>query len=263
MPKRQKTLKRGNWIKNEKDQRLLVGMWGEYINWQQRRKKEGKWLVNQLKKYKCKKVLDSCVGDGCDAIFLIRKGFDVISNDIDEVFIQKALENAKKEKVKLKITNLDWRELNKEFPAQSFDAVLCTGNSLTCLFKRKNQIKALEQFYTILKKEGVLIIDERNYQYVLDNREKILKNNHHSINCLYYGKDVFVRVVEIQNDRIRYELCDKRDEGRVSWAIVDPFKRGELKKLLEEVGFGKIKQYSDYKPVKKVDAIFYTYICQK
>ena len=255
--------KRGDWIKDEKNQKLLVEMWGDYIDWNKRREMEKGWLVNQLKRFNCKKIFDSCVGDGCDAIYLIKQGFNVVGNDIDEVFIQKALQNVKKENVQLKIVNLDWRELTKEIPEQSFDAVLCTGNSLYCLFGRENQIKALKQFYTILKKGGILIIDERNYQYVLDNREEILKQKPHTTGCMYYGKRVYGRIIEIKDDRIKYKLCDKEKDKKAAFVIMQPFRRGELKENLEKVGFQKIEQYSDYQPGKKPEAIFYMYICQK
>lgn len=254
--------KRGDWIEDEKNQRLLVEMWGDYIDWNKRREMEEGWLVNQLKGFNCKKIFDSCVGDGCDAIYLIKQGFDVVGNDIDKVFIQKALRNAKKENVQLKIHNLDWRELTKEIPEQSFDAVLCMGNSLYCLFGRENQIKALKQFYTILKKGGILIIDERNYQYVLDNREEILKKKPHSTGCMYYGKNIFGRMTEIKDDRVKYELYDKKNR-KAAFAILQPLKRGELNRNLKEVGFQKIKQYSDYHLGEKPKAIFYMYVCQK
>ncbi|RLG17367.1 hypothetical protein DRN63_03035, partial [Nanoarchaeota archaeon] len=85
-----------HWAGDVKNRIKLVEMWGDYVNWKERRKREGKWLVKQLKKHKCKRVLDACVGDGCDAIYLIQQGFDVIGNDFDPLFVRKALENAEK-----------------------------------------------------------------------------------------------------------------------------------------------------------------------
>lgn len=263
MPK-SKTPKRGDWIKDEKSQKLLVEMWGDYINWEKRRKMEKGWLVNRLKRFNCKKVFDSCVGDGCDAIYLIKQGFDVVGNDIDDVFIQKTLQNIKKENVQLNITNLDWRELTKQIPEQSFDAVLCTGNSLCCLFGRGNRIKALKQFYAILKKKGILIIDERNYQYVLDNREEILRQKPHTTGCMYCGEHVYFRIIEIKDNRIKYKVCrEEKDKKAAFIAVIEPFRQGELKKSLEKVGFKTIEQYSDYQVGEKPKAIFYMYICQK
>lgn len=258
-----KIFRRGDWIEDGENQKLFAEMWGDYIDWEKRRKGENSWLVKQLKKYNCQKVFDSCLGEGCDSIYLIKEGFDVTSNDIDELIIQKALENAKKQNVQLKITNLDWRELTKEIPEESFDAVLCLGNSLTCLFGQKNQIIALKQFYTILKDGGILIVDERNYQYILDNRDKILKGDYrYSGKYIYCGKCIHSRPIEIEDNKIKYELYDERTKKK-SFFIVYPFKRGELKKLLEESGFQKIEQYSDYQAGYNPKADFFMYVCQK
>ena len=258
-----KIFRRGDWIADGNNQKLLAEMWGDYIDWQKRRGGENSWLVKQLRRFNCQKIFDSSLGDGCDSIYLIKEGFDVISNDIDEVFIQKAIDNAKKEGVKLKILELDWRELTREIPEESFDAVLCLGNSLTCLFGRKNQITALKQFRAILRKGGILIIDERNYQYILDNRKEILKGNfRYSGKYLYCGKHVHGHPIEINNNRLKIEYRDERIDKRAR-VIVYPFKKDELKQLLGGVGFQIIEQYSDYQPGYNPEADFYAYVCQK
>ena len=258
-----KILRRGAWGEDERNQKLLAEIWGDYINWPKRRKGENGWLVKQLKKYNCQKIFDSAAGDGCDAIYLIKEGFDVIANEIDQFFAQKVLANARKENIQLEILNLDWIELTKEIPGQSFDAVLCLGNSLTCLFERKKQLAALKQFHAILKDRGILIIDERNYQYYLDNRKQVLKGDlHYSGNYLYCGQDVHSRPIEIEDDRIKFELFNERTRKKAYWTVY-PFKRGELKKLLEETGFSKIEQYSDYQLGEKHGAEFYFYVCQR
>lgn len=92
-----KIFRRGDWIKDRANQKLLAEMWGDYIDWQKRREGENSWLVKQLRRFNCQKIFDSSLGDGCDSIYLIKEGFDVTSNDIDEVFIQKARENAERE----------------------------------------------------------------------------------------------------------------------------------------------------------------------
>lgn len=147
----------------------LVETWGDYIDWEKRRLGENGFLIRTLKKFNCRKIFDACLGEGCDSIYLIKNGFNVTSNELSRAFAEKALENAKKHKVKLKLSMHDWKKLSKNFPKNSFDAVLCTGNSLTHLFSEKEQLKAIENFYYLLKKSGILLIDERNYQYFLDN----------------------------------------------------------------------------------------------
>lgn len=158
---------------------------------------------------------------------------------------------------------MDWRELTKEIPKQSFDAVICSGNSLTCLFGRENQIAALRQFYAILKEKGLLIIDERNYQYILDKREGILKKDfRYSGKYQYCGQYVHSKPIEIDENNIRYLMWDDRTNKK-AYFVVYPFKRGELKQMLEEIGFPNIERYSDYQPGYNPEADFYMYVCQR
>jgi SAM-dependent methyltransferase len=252
-----------SWAGEIKNHILLVEMWGDYVNWKERRKHEGKWLVEQLKKHRCKRILDAALGDGCDALYLIKQGFEVVGNDFDILFIKKALENAEKYKVQMRVTNLDWRELTQEFEEESFDAVLCLGNSFTCLFGGKNQLKALKEFYIVLKKKGILIIDERNYQKILDNRASFLKGVHKtSGRYLYYGRFVHSRPVLIRKNLIKFELYDQRSKKKAYFCVY-PFKRGELQYLLSKSGFLRIKKYSNYQEEENPDADVYTYVCEK
>ncbi len=250
-----------NWMGDNENRKILVEMWVDYIDWDERRKNEGRWLINQLKKYHCRKIFDAALGDGCDSIYLIKQGFDVTSNEVDEFFLKKELENAEREGVQLKVLSLDWRKLTKKIPKESFDAVLCLGNSLTCLFGRKNQIAALREFHAIIKNRGILIIDERNYQFILDNREKILKGIYRPHGRhLYYGKYVYSRPVLIKQNIIKFEIFNERTKKK-AYFIVYPFKRGELRNLLSKVGFQKIEKYSDCQLGDNPDAHFYTYVC--
>jgi SAM-dependent methyltransferase len=260
---KEKRLLRYNWTGDYKNSKLLVEMWGDYIRWEQRWKTVGKWLVKQLRRHNCQKIFDSALGDGCDSIYLVKKGFDVISNDVEKLFIKKAIKNAKKYKVQLQITNLDWRELTQKIPKGTFDAVLCLGNSLTCLFEREDQIIALREFKKILKKNGILIIDERNYQLILDNRERFLKGEYSTTGkFLYCGKYVHSKPVLIREDLIKFEVFDLRS-GKKAYFFVYPFKKGELQKLLFKANFRKIEKYSDYKYCDDPLASYYTYICHR
>lgn len=241
----------------------LVEMWGGLIDWEKRRKGENGFLVNQLRKHNVQKIFDAALGDGCDSVYLIQQGFDVMSNEIDKIFLAKALQNAKANDIKLKISSLDWRELDKKLESESFDAVIILGNSLTYLFAEEAQSKALEQFYRILKKGGILIIDERNYQNILDNRKEILKGNfNYSGKYIYCGEKVHGRPIEISDVRVKFEYTDE-GTNKKAHLIMYPWKRGELKNLLQKIGFASIEQYSDYELGENPNADFYQYVCTK
>lgn len=161
-------------------------------------------------------------------------------------------------------SNLDWRGLSKTYEENSFDAIICIGNSLTCLFGRKNHLKALKEFHTLLKPRGVLIIDERNFQNILDNRHKALKDHLHLTGKYYYtGQDkVATRFPVIREDVVIGEYRHKQS-GKKAYYKVYPFKKRELLGLLRETGFSQIESFSDFKKEEDPKADFYQYVCSK
>ena len=235
----------------------------DFINPEKRRKGEEGFLIKQLKKYNCKKVFESSLGIGIDAVYLSKNKFEVIGNDIDNYAIQKAKEYMKKRGVDIKITNYDWKELTKDIEKDSFDSILCLGNSLTYLFKKEDQLKVLKSFYEVLRKKGILIIDERNYQYILDNKEEILKGNFkYSKKYVFCGDTVNASPVQISQNKIKMQYIDNKNKKKV-YLDLYPFKKDEMFNLLKETGFKIIKQFSDYKEGYNKDADFYQYVCVK
>ncbi len=49
-----------------------------------------------------------------------------------------------------------------------YDAIICLGNSFTHLFQERDRRRALAEFYAALRHDGVLILDQRNYDAILD-----------------------------------------------------------------------------------------------
>lgn len=256
----QKLIKYADSPENSK---IRAEIWGDFVGWDNRRRGENGFLINQLKKIGAKKVLDVALGDGVDTIYLLQNGFDVSSNEIDDAFKEKAIQNAKKSGFEIKPTNLDWRGLSKSYPQNSFDSIICLGNSLTCVFGRENQVQNLKQFYSLLKPGGVLLIDERNYQRILDNRDAALKGELHSSGkYLYTGiNNVRAGFLSITDDGILVQYAHKN--GKKAYYYGHPFKKGEMLELLKEAGFSNIEQYSDYEPGENPEADFYQYVCIK
>lgn len=135
-----------DFISEDDNSQNLASIWREFIDWEKRRIGEDNFLVNQFYAHNVKKVFDASLGDGCDSIYLLKQGFDVVSNEIDRIFLNKALKNAEVENIDLKITFLDWRKIDTEIAEASFDAVICLGNSLTYLFTGKDQLETLRQY---------------------------------------------------------------------------------------------------------------------
>ena len=240
----------------------LAEIWGEFIDWRKRRKGEKGFLTKVLDENHCRKIMDASLGDGCDSIFLLRQGFDVTSNEVDSLFIEKALSNARKNGVKLSITNFDWRVFGKKFREESFDAVILLGNSLTYLFSGKERVKTLSAFKNMLTSGGVLLIDERNYWYMLDRRKEILGGKFkYSGKAVYCGKKVHARPVEIQENKITMRYT--HENGLQGFLKLYPFKKDELFQELRQSGFDEITRYSDYAKGFDANADFFQYVAIK
>jgi SAM-dependent methyltransferase len=241
--------------------KTLVELWGDFIDWEKRREGEGDFFRRLLAGRKS--IFESCLGDGCDAIHLTKGGFDVTSNEIDSLFEGKARENAERHGVRLNITDFDWREMDRHLREGRFDGALCLGNSLTYLFSKEDQMRTLQNFRFLLRKGGILIIDERNYQYFLDNSEKILKGDfRYSGKYMYCGTRVHGKPVEIEENKVVMQYEDTKT-GKRAYLVLYPFRKGELLSLLKEAGFRKITLYSDFKKGYDRNADFYQYVAEK
>jgi len=238
----------------------LVDFWSDFIDWGKRRQGEDGFLVRTLAPFG-PKVLDACLGDGCDSIHLSQNGFSVTGNELDRGLAQKAAANARSAGVPLAVTHHDWRNFSRRFSPGVFDSVLLMGNSLTYLFERKDQLAALGGFLHVLRPGGLLLIDERNYEYMLAHRMEALRHFRYSKKYVYCGQKVDGRPESIETGKVVFRY-DHQD-GRTARLTVYPFGKGELHGLLDEAGFVEVRQYSDYRPGYAPNADFHQYACIK
>lgn len=234
---------------------ILVDFWPEFVNNEKRWEKEVPFLLQCTGRGSS--VFDASLGAGVTSIGLKRAGLEnIISNDIDFKFIAKAQEEARKYGVDLTVTSYDWRELPDKF-AGRFSAVTCLGNAFSELFKREDQLLSLRNFRRVLQHQGVLIIDERNYEEILQGRY------HYSGEVVYCGKEaVEAQPVLVSPTVVAFEYR-QRSTGNASNLIMHPFRRGELFELLEEACFRDIKVFGDYeRNFKWEEPEFLTYVCR-
>ncbi len=204
------------------------------------------------------RVFDACLGTGATTIGLKLSGVsNILSNEIDAEMLRVARLEAEKNHVKLFTTSCDWRVAASSIP-NMFDVVTCLGNALTMVFGHDEQLKVLRNFRELLRREGVLMIDERNYPRILGGRF------YQSGEYVYCGIDkVACRLVHADPDLVvmEYEHLQTGDMGELG---MYPFKRGELRGLLQEAGFGEIRTFGDYKEsYRPEDVEFFTYVAQK
>ncbi len=233
----------------------FVDKWDELIDWDARAKTEGSFFIDELKKRGCRKILDVATGTGFHSVRLIEEGFDVVSADGSPVMLAKAFENGKNRGHILRTVQADWRWLNRDIHGK-FDAVICLGNSFTHLHEEHDRRKALAEFYAALRHDGVLILDQRNYDGILDH-------GFTSKHVYYYCGDQVRAEPDFVDDglaRFKYEFPDKS----VYYLNMFPLRKRYVERLMCEVGFQQVTTYGDFQETyHQDDPDFFVHIAEK
>ncbi len=215
----------------------FVDKWDELIDWDARAKSEGQFFIDMLRARGKKTVLDVAAGTGFHSVQLLKAGFDVVSVDGSAEMLTKAFENARARDLMLKTAHADWRWLNRDIHGK-FDAIICLGNSFTHLFREEDRRRALAEFYAALKHDGILILDQRNYDAILD----VGFDSKHKY--YYCGEKVTAEPEHIDNSlaRFRYTFPD----GSVYHLNMFPLRKAYVRNLMKEVGFQRVNTYGDF-----------------
>jgi SAM-dependent methyltransferase len=233
----------------------FVEKWDSLIDWNARARSEGQFFIDMLRARGKNKVLDVATGTGFHSVQLLKAGFDVTSVDGNAEMLSKAFENARDHGFVLKTIHADWRWLNRDIHGK-FDAIICLGNSFTHLFQEHDRRKALAEFYSALKHDGVLILDQRNYDAILDFG---FDSKHKYYYC---GEDVVAEPEHIDPGlaRFRYSFPD----GSTFNLNMFPLRRSEARRLMKEVGFQRIKTYGDFQETyEDHDPDFLVHVAEK
>ena len=246
------------------------------------KKEEQIFFLDLIIKHGFKSIIDFGVGGGNELNSIIKglkeRNYPLMSieaNEVDNEFIKQASNLFKKEKEEVIIHKANWLDLPKAEPPYThiFDFGFLTGNSLTYIgggtreyTKRAQQI-AVSKFAQLLKKDGYLFIDTRNYDYIrsLMNlpKDKILENFTFDYSVYYHGfqKDIMVFPAYISDTVVVLHYYDKKNKV---WGKLDlyPIYQKDMIEILSK-DFVIEKIYHDFKEGKKDKSLFVQYLCKK
>ncbi len=217
----------------------FAGRWDELIDWQRRAEAENNFFQDILKGYGVETVLDIACGTGYHSVTLSADGFQVTAADGAPNMVEQTRQNARRFGIDdLRIVEAEWTRLGESFAGEQFDAVICLGNAFTHLFDEGDRIKALGEVYQLLARDGIAIIDQRNYDAILD---KGFSSKHQSY---YLGETVEVRPEDLGEDRLtmRYEY----EDGEVHFLTICPIRQEYVTGLLLNAGFRSVTRYGDF-----------------
>jgi glycine/sarcosine N-methyltransferase len=233
----------------------FVDKWDDLIDWDARSESEGNFFIELLKEHGAKKVLDVATGTGFHSVRLLEAGFEVTSVDGSPTMLAKAFENARERGHILRTIQADWRWLNRDVH-DLYDAVICLGNSFTHLHSENDRRKTLAEYYATLRHDGILILDQRNYDALLD---KEIEPSHKYYYC---GENVSVEPEHVDNSlaRFRYAFAD----GDTYHLNMYPLRKNYVQNLMKQVGFQTVTTYGDFKETyREREPDFFVHVAEK
>jgi glycine/sarcosine/dimethylglycine N-methyltransferase len=233
----------------------FVKRWDELIDWEARAGSEGQFFIDVLRARNKRTVLDVACGTGFHSVRLTEAGFDVTSADGSASMLSQAFDNGLARGLILKTVQADWRWLNQHIQGK-YDAVICLGNSFTHLFEEADRRRALAEFYAALKHDGVLIIDQRNYDAILDHGFK-------SKHKYYYCGEKVSAAPEYVDDGLLRMKYDFPDNSSYSLNMY-PLRKNYTRRLLLEAGFQRVRTYGDFQETyQESEPDFFVHVAEK
>lgn len=218
-----------------------------FVNWQNRLPIELPFILEHLRHIHATSVLDAATGTGMHAIALARQGYQAAGADISSGMIEKARANATLMGVEVHFEQAGFTSLASVFGKQSFEALLCLGNSLPHILSLPELNEALHDFAACLPPGGLLLVQNRNFDSVMRNQARWMEPQSHAEAGAEW---IFQRFYDFDPDGLlTFNMITlKRLEGE-SWtqkvvsSRLRPLLRDELISSLREAGFENIKPY--------------------
>jgi ubiquinone/menaquinone biosynthesis C-methylase UbiE len=187
-----------------------------------------------------KSAADLGCGTGVDSIALVNNGLEVTGFDISKGMIEKAKENSKALNADIKFQNYAIQEIPRTFD-NNFDFAISLGNSLANL-DEKQLYQAFERVYNILKDKGKFLIQILNYDYVIEQKERI-------VNITQDEQSYFIRFYDFNENDLNFNILSFKKENPAKRDLITtkiyPHKKEIMVEGLKKAGFKNISLFGD------------------
>jgi SAM-dependent methyltransferase len=223
-----------------------------YVNWPSRLAGELPFLEKTLATAprvggNPQRLLDAACGTGMHAIALAQKGYQASGADLSAAMIARARQNAADAGVSVHFETLGFGALAATFGAESFEALLCLGNSLPHLLSSRELDAALGDFALCLRPGGLVVIQNRNFDAILADKSRWMEPEAHQEDGV---ERIFLRFYDFDPDGlITFNLITLRREATGPWAQhtantrLRPLVQVDLIASLAMAGFVQVSAY--------------------
>jgi glycine/sarcosine N-methyltransferase len=192
-------------------------------------------------------VLDAATGTGQHALALAERGYPTVGADLSAGMITRARQNTAQQGVKVRFEVAGFGELAQTFGSESFEAVLCLGNSLPHVLSETELAAALADFAMVLRPGGLLVLQNRNFDQVLRQRSRWMEPQSARVGQTEW---LFLRFYDYLADgTIDFNILRLRREADGAWqqlvtsTRLRPLTQDELREALPLAGFEQVEWY--------------------
>lgn len=219
-----------------------------FVNWSSRLSFELPFIEECLTAAEAVHILDAATGTGMHVISLAQRGYRASGADLSAGMIEHAQRNAEAAGVQANFRLAGFGDLGGAFyDERPFDAILCLGNSLPHVLTPAALATTLEDFAICLRKTGLLLIQNRNFDAVMSDMQRWMEPQEYREG----GKEwMFIRFYDFRQDGlIDFNILTlTREAGggwrqRVSTTQLYPQCKDELVEALNSAGFADITVY--------------------
>jgi SAM-dependent methyltransferase len=216
------------------------------VNWEGRLAHELPFFQRLFEERQVVRVLDSACGTGHHAIALARQGYQVMGTDLSAVMVERARQNAATAGASIAFQVVGLGELDAM--GETFDAVLCLGNSLPHLLTPQALAEALADFAAVLQPGGLLVIQNRNFDMVWAAQERFMPPQTHRDGDQEW---LFLRFYDFHEGTITFNMIRLRRteqgwEQGVESTELRPVLHQDLANGLKVAGFEQVLLYGSY-----------------
>lgn len=219
-----------------------------FMDWPARLAAELPFIERQLAAVGARRVLDAACGTGQHAIALAQAGYQVVGADLSPGMVAQARANAAAAGVDVPFHVAGFGQLADRLEGD-FDALLCLGNSLPHVLTVDALAQALADFAASLRSGGLLLIQNRNFDAIMAERQRWMPPQPHQEDDAEW---LFLRFYDFEPDgTLTFNLVTLRRSRGDGWTQtatstrLRPLRQRELVAAVEASGFEQVTCWSD------------------
>lgn len=188
-------------------------------------------------------ILDIGCATGELSFALANEGALVTGIDLNEELLDQAIRQNKHRNALYQAGNM--LHVSETFKEQSFDSVLCFGNTLVHLQNKEDMQHMIDSVYEVLQPGGKFLLQILNYDYILSSRLSELP--------LIEGPNIkFIRSYEFPKDSDLIDFKTSLQIKTVNKTLENDttlyaLKSNDLRQLLQSAGFKEIGFFANFK----------------